>query len=167
MRFIDEHMCKFCRRRPDEDGLSTTVDYNGCKVAMDIFDDCSGRYSSEWDGNDREFREDGRLVFKTIDNGGGYNIVKCPSFRLDYQKYIESDEWKEVRNDRIFLDGYKCRMCGSAMNLVVHHITYERVPNEDMDDLITLCRDCHNRLHERDNERKGRSFHLPYDYQKR
>ena len=160
MRFEEVHICKFCKRRPDEDGFSTTYDYNGCMTAADILYDENGTYTFSGSDNNREFRKDGKLVFKTIDNGGGYNIVKCPRFNLEYNRYIESDEWKEIRVDRIFLDGYKCRFCGSAKNLVVHHITYENVPNENMDDLLTLCKTCHNELHKYDQIRKG-SFSLP------
>ena len=161
MDFIDIHICKFCKRRPDEDGFSTTYDYNGCATAADILYDEDGKYVFEGFENDREFRQNGKLVFKTIDNGGGYNVVRCPKFNLDYTKYIESEEWKEKREDRIILDGYKCRMCGSAKNLVVHHITYENAPNEDMFDLVTLCKACHNELHKYDNMRKRASFSMP------
>ena len=166
MRFLDNHICRFCKRRPDEDAINTTVDYNWCNTAAEIQYDESGKYVFKGSDNNREFRKDGKLIFKTIDNGGGYNIVKCPRFNLDYDKYIESDEWKETREERKFLDGYKCRFCGSAMNLVVHHTTYENVPNEDMDDLLTLCKTCHNELHKYDRIRKG-SFYLPTDYRKR
>ena len=167
MDFIDIHICKFCKRRPDEDGFSTTYDYNGCVTAADILYDEDGKYVFKGSNNDREFRRNGKLVFKTIDNGGGYNVVRCPKFNLDYDKYIESEEWKEKREDRIILDGYKCRMCGSAKNLVVHHITYENAPNEDMFDLVTLCKTCHNELHKYDTMRKKASFSMPADYQKR
>lgn len=167
MRFEDVHMCKFCKRRPDEDGILATYDFNGCMTAADILYDEDGRYVFSGSGNDREFRRNGRLVFKTVDNGGGYNVVRCPKFNLDYDKYIKSEEWKEVREEREFLDGLKCRFCGSAKNLTVHHITYENVPNEDMTDLVTLCWTCHNELHKYDDIRKKRSFYLPADYRKR
>ena len=160
MRFEEVHMCKFCKRRPDEDGLLTTYDFNGCMTAADILYDEDGTYEFRGSNNDREFRRNGKLVFKTVDNGGGYNIVKCPRFNLDYNKYIESEEWHEISQDRKFLDGLKCRFCGSAMNLTVHHVTYENVPNEDMDDLLTLCKTCHNELHKYDGLRKKRSFLL-------
>jgi hypothetical protein len=29
----------------------------------------------------------------------------------------------------------------------VHHITYERIYAEDLDDLITVCNRCHEKVH--------------------
>lgn len=47
-------------------------------------------------------------------------------------------------------------MCGSGTNLNVHHISYEHLDTYDeIDDLITLCRDCHKKVHERDLQRKA------------
>jgi len=168
MTLIDNHVCKFCFRRPDEDGYSTTYDYNNCDIAASIMyrdemdDETKRKYDRyvkvKYEGNDREFEDmynpQMGVVFKTEDNGGGFNITRCPAFKLDYAKYIKSEEWKEKREERLFLDGYKCRFCGSAINIVVHHVTYDNVPNEDMTDLVSLCKTCHNKLHEFDNIRK-------------
>lgn len=76
-----------------------------------------------------------------------------------YTKYINSEAWREKRKDRLQIDGNKCRTCLSKERLEVHHVTYERFGNENLDDLITLCRDCHeaitnsirNRRYEDDN----------------
>ena len=66
---------------------------------------------------------------------------------VDYREYIESDEWSKKRLARVKMDGYKCQMCGTAKNLVVHHITYDRLGHESLDDLITLCHNCHEKIH--------------------
>lgn len=152
------HICSFCQKRPDEDAIGTTYDYNNCDYATDIMyaDD---EYLFQGDDNDREYIKNGKVVLKTEDNGGGYNIVKCKGFYCDYKKYIHSEEWIEKRNDRFFIDGYKCQFCGSATNLQVHHLTYENVPDEPMEDLLTLCKTCHTKLHSSDISRK-RSFYL-------
>ena len=157
MDIIDNHICRFCLRRTDEDGMGSTYDWNACENAAEIQYDETGKYLCKIGetGNDREFRRNGRLVFKTEDNGGGYNVLKCRDFRLDHQKYMRSDLWRGKRRDRLYIDGYKCRLCGSAMNLQVHHITYENVPDEGMDDLLTVCRTCHERLHRTDIQRKN------------
>lgn len=52
------------------------------------------------------------------------------------------------RAQRLKIDGYKCRTCGAAagvgVSLHVHHVTYERLGDEDVErDLITLCAECH------------------------
>lgn len=64
-----------------------------------------------------------------------------------YKKYLGSNEWKNIRNKRLERDGFKCVCCGAAANLEVHHTTYDRIGNENIEDLITLCKDCHKAIH--------------------
>ena len=65
-----------------------------------------------------------------------------------YKKYMASPQWREKRFERMELDDFRCRVCGSQGPLTVHHITYNHFGNEDMRDLITLCPECHERIHE-------------------
>lgn len=47
-------------------------------------------------------------------------------------------------------DGNKCRRCGTTEKLQVHHIDKSGKsdnPNNDLSNLITLCKSCHARLH--------------------
>lgn len=46
-------------------------------------------------------------------------------------------------------DGYKCQMCGSKENLQIHHeILSKKYAPINIDNLVTLCKDCHiNKLH--------------------
>lgn len=53
-------------------------------------------------------------------------------------------------------DGHRCRLCGSTVNLEVHHLTYYVNGRsivgheaEHMDKLITLCGECHAAQHNR------------------
>jgi len=64
-----------------------------------------------------------------------------------YSKYLTSKKWKEKRRLVLDRDGHKCRMCPSDKNLQAHHITYDRIFNEDLNDLITLCSKCHDEIH--------------------
>lgn len=50
-------------------------------------------------------------------------------------------------------------LCNSTSWLNIHHRTYDRVGCEDMGDLITLCRSCHERHH---LDRGGLSNQEPY-----
>ena len=57
-----------------------------------------------------------------------------------YQEYLNSPIWWEKRDRILERDGWKCRKCGSGINLNVHHIRYPEVLGEEPDsDLITLC----------------------------
>ncbi len=60
---------------------------------------------------------------------------------------MQSDKWRKKRKDRIKLSGGKCQKCDSNKNLQVHHKTYEKFGHEDLRDLATLCRDCHESVH--------------------
>ena len=65
----------------------------------------------------------------------------------EYQEYIKSQEWQEVRQKIFKRDNFRCVKCGASKNLQVHHITYENLGEEKYADLVTLCNDCHNATH--------------------
>lgn len=68
-----------------------------------------------------------------------------------YTNYINSHEWKILRKIILERDNYWCQCCGMAPATDVHHITYERLGNEETQDLTSLCNKCHNVLHLKDN----------------
>ncbi len=62
-----------------------------------------------------------------------------------YQDYLLSPRWPELRKQAIYRDGGRCRLCNSSDNLEVHHRRYPKVWGEEtVDDLTTLCSDCHD-----------------------
>ena len=63
-------------------------------------------------------------------------------------KYMKSDEWKQKRLLVLARDNHKCVICGSDSNLEVHHTSYKTLYNEDLNDLVTLCRYHHHLQHE-------------------
>ncbi len=66
---------------------------------------------------------------------------------IDYQAYLHSTEWQAKREQRLQQDGHKCTHCFTTECLEVHHLTYVRLGNELLDDLLTLCDYCHQDLH--------------------
>lgn len=64
-----------------------------------------------------------------------------------YDEYLNGDIWKRKREQRLAIDKYRCSNCGTAKNLHVHHVTYEHLGDEPMEDLITLCQRCHELIH--------------------
>lgn len=68
---------------------------------------------------------------------------------MTYEDYIKSDEWKKRREWALYFWEYRCSLCFSEDDLQVHHRTYQRLGNENLNDLIVLCKSCHERFHER------------------
>ena len=65
-----------------------------------------------------------------------------------YSEYLKSEKWREVRQKVIERDGYVCSVCGSKEDLCVHHLTYRHIYDETMEDLVTVCTNCHRDIHE-------------------
>ena len=58
--------------------------------------------------------------------------------------YIRTDHWKEVRRQARIRDEDACVQCGAyGVRLEVHHLTYDRVGRELLEDVMTLCQPCH------------------------
>lgn len=75
--------------------------------------------------------------------------------KLEYQKFLNTDYWKEVARKVKEAADWRCQICNSREQLEAHHRTYEHHGNEleHLGDLICLCRKCHQRFHD------GRTIH--------
>lgn len=65
----------------------------------------------------------------------------------EYERYIHSPAWRNKAECRLEIDGHICQVCGKEAS-DVHHLTYDRFGHEDMSDLVSLCRDCHDKAEE-------------------
>lgn len=76
------------------------------------------------------------------------------------KKFYRSKAWIRCREAVMNRDHMLCVMCGGAGQEVHHkkHITPNNINDPDvtlnMDNLITLCRDCHHKVHERNQYSK-------------
>ena len=70
------------------------------------------------------------------------------NFMYMKRQYLHSTAWRDKREATLRRDRYCCRKCSSSTNLDVHHIRYSNLPNEPTQDLITLCRSCHQQEHD-------------------
>ena len=71
----------------------------------------------------------------------------------EYQAYLRTPKWFAIRQRCFERDNYKCRHCHTAITLATghcHHTTYRRLGDEQLSDLLTLCRTCHDRHHAKD-----------------
>ncbi len=65
-----------------------------------------------------------------------------------YEKYLQSEHWKQLRESVFVRDNRKCTKCKSSIVIQAHHLIY-REPLESCtpNDLITLCKRCHRIEH--------------------
>ena len=73
---------------------------------------------------------------------------------MPYNEYLQSEYWKHVKIKVLKRDHYHCVKCRRKSNLNIHHLTYQNRGNElkHLHDLITLCRKCHEKIHNKCNE---------------
>lgn len=63
-----------------------------------------------------------------------------------YDAYLRSPAWRDVKDRYRASELPQVCMCGDA-KVQLHHTTYDRVGQERLDDLIALCKDCHDAAH--------------------
>jgi hypothetical protein len=114
---------------------------------------------------------------RMIGNSNGWQERRWRRARLhkldlkmwEYEKYLESPHWQELRKRKLEQQrkelGYNsCEKCGERPQAVtretalhIHHLTYERLGEERLEDVTIICRPCHDREHGRDAERKQKT----------
>ena len=64
---------------------------------------------------------------------------------MNYKAYIRSSEWKEKRKTKLEVCNFKCECEGGCVREAkqVHHLHYDTLGNESMEDLQALCPKCH------------------------
>lgn len=65
-----------------------------------------------------------------------------------YKEYLVSDKWLSFRKS--IIDTHKCCCVCRRENVVfnVHHKHYRNIFNETRNDVVLLCRECHDLVHE-------------------
>ena len=66
---------------------------------------------------------------------------------MPYASYLQSPEWIKRRQKALRFAGFRCQVCNASEGLNVHHRTYKRIGHENMGDLVTLCKKCHEIFH--------------------
>lgn len=68
--------------------------------------------------------------------------------RERYLEYLNSKEWKNKKSKVINRAKAFCEGCGETNKpLEVHHLTYDRIGDELLTDLVAFCPDCHSKAH--------------------
>ena len=66
-----------------------------------------------------------------------------------YQEYLGTTAWHNRRSLVLRRANGICEGCMEAHATEVHHLTYAHAGNEFLWELKAVCRDCHERFHER------------------
>jgi len=76
-------------------------------------------------------------------------IFQRTSFKdLSYKEYLRTKYWKRIREKTLKRAKWKCERCHlGCFGLNVHHKFYRERGTEKMNDLICLCRICHEEEH--------------------
>lgn len=84
---------------------------------------------------------------------------------MDYEKYLRTVFWKEIKEWVLERDNYKCVICNTVKSrfceLEVHHRSYDVEVLEGRDDemLVSLCPQCHKLIEFYPDSRKRSSLH--------
>lgn len=74
-------------------------------------------------------------------------------WQAQYELYLDTDKWKKKRALVLERDQQCCQGCMDAQGTEVHHLNYENMGDEFLFELVSLCHQCHEKIHERRKER--------------
>ena len=63
---------------------------------------------------------------------------------------LDPESYEQLCREVLQRDGWRCQSCGSLEKLQIHHKKFRSQSGNDSErNLITLCADCHRRVHQR------------------
>ena len=149
MPIVVELLCKRCNKVRDEDCKSWQS-----KRYIDRHSLCSRCRKIRYKENLEKAGEDYAARLAQLEEEGWYeNRQQQEADRIHhlrtmpYREYLLTEHWQKMRKWALARAKYQCQLCSEKQNLHVHHKTYERRGCEDINDLIALCRECHERHH--------------------
>lgn len=106
--------------------------------------DANYRYleEDEWDELIKRAKEIMRDMAKEC--GFNNNSEVCKD---DHRAWLQTDQWKKLREYQLKRDNYICRDCGEKATQV-HHTNYNNIGNPwEIYSLVSLCEMCHKKRH--------------------
>lgn len=67
--------------------------------------------------------------------------------RSFYESHLRSPKWALIRRGVMERSRGICEGCGFAQATQVHHLTYDRLGDEMLFDLVAICSPCHRKVH--------------------
>lgn len=90
------------------------------------------------------------IITKAKGQNAVKGLKKALTRKEQYYQELKDKRWKDKSLQIMKRDGFKCALCGSKHNLQVHHIEYikgKKAWEHPTSVLITLCEDCHKKVH--------------------
>ena len=69
----------------------------------------------------------------------------------EYISYLRSEHWRERRLEFLEAANWECEECGGKANQV-HHLNYDCLYEEEDDDVMVSCWECHQDKHIEDGK---------------
>jgi len=66
--------------------------------------------------------------------------------KSEYQRYLCSREWAVLKEQVLRRSRGRCERCFEGKYESTHHVTYERIGHERVEDLLGVCNKCHKFL---------------------
>lgn len=89
---------------------------------------------------------DSQSVLEFIDTT--YNISVWQHKNIAYKLYVKTEHWQHFRTEALKFAQYKCQLCNAKdAELNVHHKNYDNLGRETFNDVIVLCKECHEVHH--------------------
>lgn len=77
-----------------------------------------------------------------------------------YERHLQSPEWADLRRRVLDRCAGVCEGCRRRRAAHVHHLTYKRLGNEMLFDLVGVCKPCHDSIHGKDTAEPGYTVKL-------
>lgn len=87
--------------------------------------------------------------------------MKKADFNRIYPEYLKSDDWRAKRAIVLERDNNTCQACLRAPATQVHHKSYERVFDEPLFDLESVCDECHGKIHDKRTDAERAKKYMP------
>jgi 5-methylcytosine-specific restriction endonuclease McrA len=108
-------------------------------------------YTEQIRGDFNQSRFEEWKTKKREESNGIYEGLKHSNYKntrvYKYLTYLQSDKWKAKRTLVLIRDHNLCQQCRIEPALDIHHLTYDNLYNEPLEDLQSLCRECHINIH--------------------
>ena len=89
------------------------------------------------------------LIF-SLPRESGIRVANQFMSREGKQAHLTSEFWKDLKAQRLAIANHTCEVdgCTNTSRLECHHLDYLSLGDEHIDDVVVLCRACHQAQHD-------------------